>query len=193
MVEILLYLLVIIIFFLDVYLFLKYTEYFYCAFVIKQPPNVTSSKWMMLKVVEQINTYYSGAKSICDIGSGFGYMARFVAKHTKANVVGLENVGFSAFVSNILNMFCFGKVKTIKCDAYEYLAKTKKVFDVGIAYLGPLEVQNLKKYKQKMRVLICLDFEIKDLKPVRIIDVGHGCTRFNYKKYPHKLFIYKFK
>jgi tRNA A22 N-methylase len=147
----------------------------------------------MRKVIEQINTYYSDAKNICDIGSGFGFMTRCIARYTKANVIGLENVRFSALVSNILNMFSFGKVKTIRCDAYEYLSKTKKIFDVGIAYLGPKEVQNLKKYKQKMRVLICLDFEIYGLRPVRIVDVGHGFTYFNHKKYPHKLFIYEFK
>ena len=187
------YLFVAITFCVILYLSFRFIEYVYCAFIIKQPTNVASSKWMMREVVKQINTYYGNAKNICDIGSGFGFMARFVARHTKANVIGLENVRFSARVSDILNLFYFGKVKTIRCDAYKYLEKTKKIFDVGIAYLGPKEVQKLKKYKQKMRVLICLDFEIHGLNPVRIIDVGHGFTYFNHKKYPHKLFIYEFK
>ena len=187
------YFFIFMLFVIDFYLFFRFAEYIYCAFIIKQPPNVTSSKYMMQKVVEQINTFYGGAKNICDIGSGFGFMTRFVSKHTKSYVIGLENSMFSAFVSKILDTFCFCKIKTIRCDAYKYLENIKNPFDVCIAYLGPKEVQNLKKYKSKMRVLICLDFEINMLKPKRVIDIGHGCTRFNNKLYPHKLFIYEFK
>ena len=193
MVELLVYFFAAIILYINVYLLLKFIEYFYCAFIARQPPNVTSSNAMKQKVLEQINTCYKNAKNICDIGSGYGSFTRFIAKNTKADVIGIENMAFSAFAAKVLDLFCFRNVKTIKADAYEFLDKTNIVFDVAIAYLGPREVQKLKKYKNKIRVLICLDFEIKNIKPTRIIDVGHGFTTFNHKKYPHKLFIYEFK
>ena len=175
------------------YLIIKFIEYIYCAFIIKQPPNVASSKIMRKKLAEHINTYYDNAKNICDIGSGYGFTARFVARNTGKQVIGIENMFFSFFVSKVFDVFCSGKSKTVWADAYEYLDKTTEVFDIAIAYLGPEESQNLKKYKKKIKVLICMDFEILDLKPVQIVDIGHGCTRFNHKLYPHRLFVYKFK
>ena len=52
---------------------------------------------------------------------------------------------------------------------------------------------DLLKYKNKMRVLISLDFKIKGVKPTRITKVGSGATIYWGKLYPHKLYIYEFK
>ena len=177
----------------ELYLAIKFIEYFYCACIMNQPPNVDTPKKTRQKIIEQINTYYKNAKTVCDIGSGYGNLARYIQRHTKTKVFALENMAFSAFVSKVIDLFYFGKTKTIWCDAYKYLDKTNKVFDIGIAYLGPIHVQKLKKYKKKVHVLICLDFKLNNIKPVRVIDAGRGYTRYNNKKYPHKLFIYEFK
>ena len=66
-------------------------------------------------------------------------------------------------------------------------------FDVAIAYLGPTATPMIQKYKDKIKVLISLDFEIKNLKPKHVIDMGHGYTIYKRIKYPHRLFIYEFK
>jgi len=192
MLNILIYIFITLLFCVNIYFIIKFVEYVYCAFIIKQPPNVSTVKITKQKIVEQINTYYKMAKTVCDIGSGYGNLARFIAKNTNKKVVGIENVKFSVYVSKILNVFCGGNLKIIQHDAYDYFDKTEQIFDICIAYLGPQEVQKLIKYKHKMRVLICVDFKINSVKPTRIINAGHGYTLFNHKKYPHKLFIYEF-
>ena len=66
-------------------------------------------------------------------------------------------------------------------------------FDVAIAYLGPTATPMIQKYKDKIKVLISLDFEIKGLKPMRIIDMSKdGYTLYKRIKYPHRLFVYNF-
>ena len=55
------------------------------------------------------------------------------------------------------------------------------------------EITALKQqYKDKIDVLISLDFEIPNLKPKRIIDLKCGYVIYHKTKYPHKLFIYEF-
>ena len=182
------------IFIFDIYLGVKFFEYVYCANIKHQPPLVASSSCLRRNTVEQIVKYYNKSKNICEIGAGFGGLARVVAKQTKANVYALENMPFSAFVSKTCDLLSGSKNNhTIWCDAFEYLDKTNKKFDVAVAYLGPTATPKIQQYKNKIRVLISLDFEIKDLKPVRVIDMSkNGYTIYKKIKYPHKLFIYEF-
>jgi len=42
-------------------------------------------------VVSEIIKNYPNAKNICEIGAGFGGLARAVARNTNANVYALEN------------------------------------------------------------------------------------------------------
>ena len=178
----------------DLYLGIKLFEYIYCASIRHQPPLVASNNYERQLVVEQIKTKYPKAKNICEIGSGFGGLARAIARNTKANVCALENMPFSAFVSRTADRLSHCKNnKTIWCDAFAYLDNTDMKFDVAIAYLGPTATPMIQKYKDKIKVLISLDFEIKNLKPKHVIDMGHGYTIYKRIKYPHRLFIYEFK
>ena len=178
----------------DVYLCFKLFEYVYCANIRHQPPLVASNNYERRLVIEQIKNKYSTAKNICEIGSGFGGLARAIARNTPANVYALENMPFSAFISKIADRLSFCKNnKTIWCDAFAYLDNTDLKFDIAIAYFGPTATPMIQKYKDKIKVLISLDFEIKKLKPKHVIDMGRGYTIYKGIKYPHRLFIYEFK
>ena len=178
----------------DLFLIIKFIEFVYCANIRFQPPLVSSTRKLRQYVINQIRTNYPNAKTICEIGSGFGGLARVIARNTDANVYALENMPFSALVSKILDLasYCKGN-KTIWCDAFKYLDNTPQKFDVAVAFLGPTLTPKIYKYKNKIDVLISLDFEIPKLKPKYVLDIGHGCTVYKKIEYPHKLFIYEFK
>lgn len=176
---------------LDIFLFFKNVEYAYCAVIRGQPPFVPSSKYSRCAVGDVIRNNYPDTKLVCEIGSGFGGLSRYIARKCNCDVIGLENMPFAAIVSWLGNSFC-PSVRTVYSDAFKYLADTDKIFDVAIAYLGPGHVSKLLRYKKHFRVLITLDFEISEKRPVRVIDVGRGMTRYNGVMYPHRLFIYEF-
>ena len=175
----------------EIYAFIYLLEYYVAIFVYHQPPYVSTTKKNQKKLVQYINEHYPNAKYICEIGSGYGRMARYIGKHTNANVIALENMPISAFFSKTADLFQ-NKSKTIKCDAFEYLKNTDKKFDVAVAYLSPRYTTELSKFKNKFKVLISLDFESECMKPTETIDAGPGYTLYDNKKYPHKIFIYEF-
>lgn len=176
---------------LDIFLFFKNMEYAYCAFIRRQPPFVPSNKYLRRAVAHVINEKYPDAKVVCEIGSGFGGLSRYIARRCACCVVALENMPFSAFVSCVGDLFCRG-VRTIRCDAFEYMKNTDKHFDVAVAYLGPKLTPMLLDCQNRFGVLITLDFEIVGTSPKYVIDVGHGVTRYNGALYPHRLFVYEF-
>jgi 16S rRNA A1518/A1519 N6-dimethyltransferase RsmA/KsgA/DIM1 with predicted DNA glycosylase/AP lyase activity len=158
---------------------------------MNQPPLVGSNNSLRRLVINQIKIYYGNAKNICEIGSGFGGLARDIANNTNANVYALENMPFTAGVSKFFDFITGARSKTIWCDAFDWLNNTDKIIDVAVAYLGPSFTKKLLKYKRKIRVIISLDFEIKNMKPTRVINLGYGYTLYNHKKYPHRVFIYE--
>lgn len=178
----------------DLYLGIKFIEFVYCANIVRQPPFVASSDTMRQYAIKQILTKYKKAKNICEVGSGFGGLARAIAFNTNANVYALENMPFSALVSKIADYKSKCKNnKTIWCDAFKYLKNTDIKFDVAVAYLNPTFTSKLYDYRNKFNVLISIDFEIQGTKPTKIIDIGYGYTTYMGTRYPHKLFIYEFK
>jgi len=188
------YTLLIVLIIYDIYLCVKLTEFAYCAFVRHQPPLYASANMLRERVIEQIITKYNKSKNICEIGSGFGGLARAIAFSTNAKVYALENMPFSALVSKIADYKSKCKNnKTIWCDAFKYLKNTDIKFDVAVAYLGPTFTSKLYNYRNKFNVLISIDFEIQGTKPTKIIDIGYGYTTYMGTRYPHKLFIYEFK
>lgn len=188
-----LYTILIVFFLFYLYFFIKVFEHLYCSFIRKQVPFVPSRKKSRKAVADQINTYYKNAKNVLEIGSGFGGLARYTARNTDTNVVALENMIFSASISKLLDFISLSKKsKTVWVDAFDFLKNTDKKFDVALAYLGTEATSILKNYADKFDVLISLNFEIPDLKPVRIVDLKSGYVVYNNKKYPHKLFVYEF-
>ena len=194
--EILIYFIWLCIIFLFIFIIfttIQFVEYFYCIFVKKQVPLVASCKKLRRFTVNEIQKHYPDSKNIIELGSGFGGLTRYLARKTNKKVTGIENIAWYAFVSKILDIFCFKKNSTVHGDAFEYLEKTKEHFDIAIAYLGPRATQKIPEYKDKIDMFISLDFPVLNLKPTRTIDIGYGATIIGNKKYPHKLYIYEFK
>ncbi len=177
--------------FLEIYLLVRGAEYLYSAFILRQPPFVASNRRERRAIVRAIRDYCPDVATVCDIGSGDGGLSRYVARRCGCRVIGLENMPVAAMVSRIGDLLC-PRVRTIHCDAFEYLANTDMVFDVAIAYLGPAFVSQLLQYKDKIRMLIVLDFEIQGTVATAVIHIGGRAMRYNGVLYPRKLFIYKF-
>lgn len=186
-----LYVLIVFLILLYVFFIIKFVEYIYCAHIRSQPPLVSSNHGLRRLVLKQIHTYYPYAKNICEIGSGLGGFARYIAKNTDANVYALENMPFTVLGARFFDFIMGSRSKTIWCDAFEWLNKTNKKIDVAIAYMEPSSTTRLTKYKNKIRVIISLDFEIEKMRPTRVIDLGCGYTLYNHKKYPHRVFVYE--
>jgi len=191
------YLLYIIIFILilvgliELYVFISGAEYLWCVFH-HQIPYVHSSKYLRRAAVDEIHKHFPDATSACDIGAGYGGLARYIAKHCNMSVVALENMPFTITIARIFNLITHSRVQIIKCDAFKYL-KTSPHFNIGVAYLGPTVNYKLAAYKKQFDAIITFDVPIDKLEPTRIIDVGHGATRYGRHKYPHKLFVYDFR
>lgn len=176
---------------LAIYVFITGMEYMWCVFH-HQIPYVASSKYLRRALVVEIQKHFSDATSVCDIGAGYGGLARYIARHTNMSVVALENMPFTITVARIIKFITRSHIKIIKCDAFEYL-KSSPRFDIGVAYLGPNVNHRLAELKNKLDVIITFDVPIPKLKPTRTINVGHGVTRYGRHTFPHKLFIYDFR
>ena len=187
----LVYALIVFLILLYVFFAIKFVEYIYCSRIRQQPPLVSSNRGLRRLVLQQIKTYYPHAKNICEIGSGLGGLARYLAKNTNANMYALENMPFTVLGAKFFDFITGTRCKTIWCDAFKWLNDTDKKIDVAIAYLGPSFTTTLSKYKNKIHVIISLDFEIENMRPTRTIDLGHGYTLYNHKKYPHRVFVYE--
>ncbi len=185
-----LYMLVAIVTIFVVYLFVKNIELAICA-GRRNVPFVPSANIMRRAVADEIRTHYPNAKTVCDIGSGYGGLTRHVARDVGIKCVGLENMPFTAAVGYILDCISGTDSKTIWCDAFRYLDSGVR-FDIGVAYLGPWVNNGLTAFSKNFDVLITLDVPVARLTPVRVIDIEHGYTRYGRTKYPHKLFVYEF-
>jgi hypothetical protein len=172
------------------YLFLYNLERIVCS-VRHQIPFVPSNKDLRNAVIKEIKTHYPNIKTACDIGSGYGGLARKISGEFNIQVWALENMPFSAFVSKIMDIITHSKSKTVLCDAFEYIKKSDG-FDIAIAYLGPSVNPRLTEIKNKTRVLVTMDVPVKGLNAVRTIDLPNGATMYGRERYPHILFVYEF-
>jgi len=152
-------------------------------------PLVPSTHGLRCAVINEIQAHYPQMRTACDIGSGYGGLARQIARKCSMDVVGLENMPFAAMVSKATDRITRAHNTTIWCDAFEYLKKCDGV-DIAVAYMGPGFNEQLYKYADKFHVLITLVIPADGLTPTRIITLPHGYTRYGGKKYPHKLFVY---
>ena len=178
--------------FLEIYWMIRILECV-CAVRYKQQiPFVATNKKMRRAVIDEINKNYSKYKTLCEIGSGYGGLARAISRKCKMHVCACENMPFTYMVARVADfVFCACNVKTLYVDAFEYLAKFDGVFDVAVAYLGPVVNDKLVDYMNKFRVLILIDVPLSNVAPVRIVNLGPGYTSYGRNKYPHKLFIYE--
>lgn len=160
----------------------------------RQYPPVSCSIKHCRQIVDEITKRYPNARSVVDIGAGHGRLGRAVAHIRGVNVIAIENMRSSVFIMRILNCLCFARgIKVIHADAFEYIKKSRKHFDIGIAYLGPRMNARLMEIAKKFDVIITLDAEIPGVNATRIIDIsggGHTCYP-GVGIFPHRLFIYE--
>lgn len=173
-----------------VYLFLKNMEYLACLWR-DQIPFVPSPRGLRRALVREINMHYPNMKTACDIGAGYGGLARQIARKCDMNVTAIENMPLCVSISKLGNALSRGKCQTVRADAFEYL-HTAPNFDIAVAYLGPETNDRLAEFQNKFKVLITLDVPVRGLTPVRTIDAGPGATRYGRRTYPHRLFVYEF-
>jgi hypothetical protein len=165
----------------------------FCVFKFRQIPFVPSAHVLRHAVINEIQTQYPHAKTVMEIGAGYGGFARQIAGETNATVYAIENMPFSFAILRTCNFILRARTCiAIRADAFEYIRNMHKGIDIGIAYLGPEINNRLKPYAKRFRVLITLDAPIRGMRPTRTVDLSrHGATRWNGVEYPHKLFIYE--
>ena len=151
----------------------------------KLPPPVPSVKKLRDSVVKQIMIEIPDAKTILDVGSGWGGMTRRIAKEFPcAKVSGVEIMPTPYVYSIIMGAF-FKNIKYFFGDAYKFL-KNKK-FDVGVAYLLTSAMKNVEKYKSNFKFLFILDFPLPKTSPYKKIKLHKDFLG------QHWLYVYKNK
>lgn len=188
----LIYVLVVVVACVTVYYGVKFIEYSWNVIVSKKPPFVPAIDTERAAVVQQINLYYPHAKTVLELGSGYGGLARYIARNTSAHVVGVERMPASAFISWVLDKLHRVNSRTVWGDVFQYLKNMGGRVDIAVAYMGPKVTPVLADYSNKFDVLISVDFAVPEIKPRRVIDVCGGYTRYAGKKYPHRLYVYEF-
>ena len=177
-----LYLIVFIIF--DIFILAVGIEQLLCAFR-KIAPKVPSGRQLRVAVAEQIAIEMPDVKSIIDVGSGWGTMVRTVAKKfPNAKVYGIEFMP-SAYVYSVVRGLFVWNAKLIFGNAFKYLEQTDKKFDVGITYLLPSEMNDVKKFMAKFKMLFVLDFPLPDVTPIKKIKLNKNALG------QHWLYVYK--
>ena len=193
LIKVLIYVLVVIVACVTGYYGVKFIEYSWNVIVSKTPPFVPANSTERAAVVQQINMFYPHAKTVLELGSGYGGLARYIARNTSAHVVGVERMPGAALISWVLDKLYRVNSRTVWGNIYQYLENMDGRADIAVAYMGPEVTPRLATYSNKFGVLISVDFEIPDISPVRVIDVGNGYTRYAGKQYPHRLYVYEFK
>lgn len=188
MIQIIFYIFVVILSVFVVYMFIDSAEQVICH-IRRKIPLVPSTQRLRRAVVNEIQTNFPNMHTAVDIGSGYGGLARMIARRCKMDVSALENMPFAAIVSKIKDCITFSRNKTIWCDAFEYLRNCDG-FDIAVAYMGPGFNEDLYKYADKFQVLITLVIPADGLTPTRIVTLPRGRTRYGRHLYQHKLYIY---
>lgn len=173
------------------YKLVQIAEWFIGTFM-NQIPIVNSDHVIRRAVVREIRTRYPGARTVCEIGSGYGAMARKIARRCHVSVTGIENMPICATISRTIERLTCTQCRTVWDNAFKYLA-TGVHFDIAVAYLGPVVNDRVISMRNAFDVLILIDVPARDVQPTHIVDIGHGYTRYGRDKYPHKLFIYDFR
>lgn len=188
----LIYVLVVVVACVTVYYGVKFIEYSWNVIVSKKPPFVPAIDTERAAVVQQINLYYPHAKTVLELGAGYGGLARYIARNTSAHVIGVERMPATALISWGLDKLYRANSRTVWGDVFRYLENMGGRADVAVAYMGPNVTSGLIAYSKKFDVLISVDFAVPEIKPRRVIDVCKGYTRYAGKKYPHRLYVYEF-
>ncbi|MBN1281954.1 MAG: class I SAM-dependent methyltransferase [Alphaproteobacteria bacterium] len=151
----------------------------------KLPPPVPSAKKLRNAVVQEIRSEFPNAKTILDIGSGWGGMTRKISRHFPGvSVTGIELMPTPYIYSVVAGVF-FKNVKYVFGDAFKFLENKK--FDIGVAYLLTRTMPEVEKYLSNFNLLLVLDFPLPNTTPYKIIKLHKDFLG------QHRLYVYKNK
>lgn len=156
------------------------------CFIRKHAPSIPSGNKVRKTIVNHIFNECPDAKTIVDIGSGWGGMARTVAKHKPSvRIIGLEFMPMPYIFASLRNL-CRKNIKFVFGDAFKYLKNTDKKFDIGIVYLLTPEMGYVKDVISKFKMLFVLNYPLPNIKPTKKIKLHNNFMGQNC------LYIYKF-
>ncbi len=153
----------------------------------RRAPAVSAGKKKTAAVVAQIKKDFPDVKTVLDIGSGWGNMVCAVAKQfPNASITGIEMMP-TPYLKSLINTKFLKNIKIVFGDAFKYLDKTGKNFDIGISYLLTPEMRNVEKYLSRFKTLFSVDFPLPNIKPTNKVKIYHD------GRIQHWLYIYKQK
>lgn len=156
------------------------------AVFYKVAPAVSAGIKKQKAVISVIKTFFPNAKSIIDIGSGWGKLVNSMAfEFPKAKIIGIE-IFILPYIYSLLKSGNLKNLKFIRADAFKYLDNYPDKFDIGISYLLNSEMQNVENFVNKFKVLIAIDFPLPNINPKEKIKLHKD------KHAQHYLYIYKF-
>ena len=147
------------------------------SFFSKTAPSLPSQRKMRKAVANEITKHYGNAKTVLDIGSGWGGMARGIARILPgARVIGIEKF-LLPFSYSFIIWILFGprNARFFMGDAFKFINREKGKgngnydFDIGIAYLLTPMMPKVEKVMDKFKVLITLDFPLPNASATRTI------------------------
>ena len=177
---------------MEFHFLLVFIDKIICVNIKKQIPFVASNRRMRHALIAEIQKHYSQYKTAVDIGAGDCALARMVARQCNMRVIAIENTWHSLTLARIKNrIFHAKKVELAAADAFEYLARTRKKYDIGIAYLGPSVNDRLIDVAGRFRVIITLAVPIPGIKPTRVLERVGGGTMYGGKWYVNNIYVYE--
>ncbi|MCL2331783.1 MAG: hypothetical protein FWC61_04575 [Proteobacteria bacterium] len=140
----------------------------FAAKVRREAPEVPSSAHLRAAVISEIRKHYSDAKTVLDIGSCYGGMARIIARNfPKMRVLGTERMPLPFTFSKIARIFWREKNVNFRFgDAFRFIKKSDG-YDIGTAYLLTPMMPRVESVADKFRVLLVLDFPLPNRRPTR--------------------------
>ncbi len=134
-------------------------------------PEVPSSRRLRNAVINEIKNNYADKKSVIDIGSCYGGLARKIARNFRnMDVTGVEKMPMPCLVSKMADAWCIGvpNSKTRFGDAFKFIKKSDG-FDIGVTYLLRPMMGQVEELRDKFDVLIVMDFPLPNIEPTRKI------------------------
>ncbi|MCL1892502.1 MAG: class I SAM-dependent methyltransferase [Alphaproteobacteria bacterium] len=135
--------------------------------ILGKAPSLASQNKLREAALQQIARDSSDAKTIIDIGSGWGGLAREIARRfPNARVYGAELFPMPYLYSKLRGIF-FKNTKFVLGNAFKFMKNQN--FDIGITYLLPEQMAQVQEYHKHFKMLIVIDFPLPDAQPVRKI------------------------
>ncbi|MBN1325349.1 MAG: hypothetical protein JW974_03985 [Alphaproteobacteria bacterium] len=153
--------------------------------IMNHAPSISAGLKSRQAIIDEIIKDFPNAKTIIDIGSGWGTMVNAVAKkNPNIKATGVE-IMLAPFLFSYISALFKKNVKFVFGDAFKYLKNTNNKFDIGVAYLLSSEMKDVEKFLSNFDVLLALDFPIPNLEPIKKIRLHKDIIK------QHWLYVYK--